>query len=70
MVRLLCVLGESEAGVSRTWCVRSGLDVSYGVTRAGGQNDQCTLAVVTQPYLMRSCRVYRSSILMLNVENS
>ena len=40
MVRLLCILGESEAGVSRTWCVRSGLDVSYGVTRAGGHNDQ------------------------------
>ena len=40
MVRLLCIRGESEAGVSRTWCVRSGLDISYGVTRAGGHNDQ------------------------------
>ena len=41
MVRLLCILGESEAGVSRTWCVRSGRDIAGtgGVTRAGGGKD-------------------------------
>jgi len=38
VVRLLCILRESEAGVSRTWCVKSGLDIKYGVGRAGGKD--------------------------------
>ena len=37
-MRLLCILRESEAGVSRTWCVKSGLDIVGGVTRAGGKD--------------------------------
>ena len=34
-MRLLCILRESEAGVCRTLCVRSGTDV-VSVPRAGG----------------------------------